>query len=57
MTIAVILNIVGFALLAIGFYRGNLVALIVGGVIMAEAMALYLFFGPATEAARNLFLP
>ncbi len=57
MTIAVVLNIIGFVLLLVGFSRGKLLALVLGGIILAESMALYVFFGPLTEAARNLFVP
>ena len=44
-------------LLAVGFSRGNLVALIVGGIMLSEAMLMFLYFGPATEAARSLLFP
>jgi len=56
-TIAIILNIIGFVLLAVGFSRGNLMALIVGGIMLSEAMLMFLYFGPATEAARSLLFP
>ena len=54
MTIPLLLAIAGLVLLATGFTRGNPVALIVGGVLLADAMALYVVFGPAADFARTL---
>jgi hypothetical protein len=44
-------------LLGTGFTRGNVVALVIGGVLLADAMALYIIFGPAAQTARALFTP
>jgi len=50
-----LLALAGLLLLGTGFSRGNFVALLLGGVLLADAMALYVIFGPATTALRTLF--
>jgi len=55
MTIVLLLALAGLLLLGTGFSRGNFVALLLGGVLLADAMALYVIFGPATTALRTLF--
>ena len=56
MSIVVLLALVGLILLGTGFSRGNAVALVVGGVLLADAMAFYVIFGPAAQAARTILL-
>jgi hypothetical protein len=55
MSIVALLVIVGLVLLGTGFARGNAIALILGGVLLADAMAMYVIFGPAAELSRTLF--
>ena len=56
MSIVVLLALAGLILLGAGFTRGNGVALVLGAVLLADAMALYVIFGPAAQAARSIFL-
>ena len=55
MSIVALLVVAGLILVGTGFARGNPIALIVGGVLMADAMALYVIFGPASQLARTIF--
>jgi len=54
-SIVVLLLLAGLILLATGFTRGNMVALVLGGVLLADAMALYVIFGPTVQAVRTIF--
>lgn len=57
MSVVALLVLAGLVLLGMGFVRGNPVALVIGGVLLADAMALYIIFGPAAQTARTLFTP
>ncbi|MFI5268543.1 MAG: hypothetical protein ACHQ7M_14315 [Chloroflexota bacterium] len=57
MSVVALLALAGLVLLGTGFARGNPIALVVGGVLLADAMALYIIFGPAAQTARALFTP
>jgi hypothetical protein len=57
MGIVALLVLAGLILLGTGFSRGNGIALIIGGVLLADAMALYVIFGPAAQVARTIFTP
>ncbi|HVA23706.1 MAG TPA: hypothetical protein VMW62_04865 [Chloroflexota bacterium] len=57
MSVVAVLILSGIVLMGIGFSRGNPIALVVGGVLLADAMALYVIFGPAAQAARTIFAP
>ena len=57
MSIVALLILSGLVLMGIGFSRGNPIALVIGGVLLADAMALYIIFGPAAQAARTILAP
>ena len=57
MGIVALLILAGLILVGTGFSRGNAIALIVGGVLLADAMAFYVIFGPAAQVARTIFTP
>lgn len=57
MGVVAVLILAGLILVGTGFSRGNAIALIVGAVLLADAMALYVIFGPAAQAARTIFTP
>lgn len=54
MSVVALFAIVGLLLVGTGLSRGNAIALIIGGVLLADSMALYVIFGPATQFARAL---
>jgi hypothetical protein len=56
-SIVVLLLLAGVILLGIGFVRSSGLAMLLGGVALADAMALYVIFGPAANAAQTLFSP
>jgi hypothetical protein len=56
MTIVALLVIVGVILLGIGLVRGNMASLVLGGVLLADALALYVIFGPAAQAVHTIFV-
>ena len=55
MSIVVLLILVGLLLTGTGLARGNGLALVIGGVLMADAMVFYVIFGPAAQASRAIF--
>lgn len=55
MAVVALLVVAALVLLGTGITRGNGIALILGMVLMADAMALYLIYGPAASIARTLF--
>jgi len=57
LSITLLLVLAGIVLLGIGASRGNVIALVIGGLLLADAMALYVIFGPAADLARTLFRP
>jgi hypothetical protein len=56
-TIAILLAAVGLILSIIGFSRGNMAAVVIGSVLMADALLFYVELGPAAAASRLLFHP
>jgi hypothetical protein len=56
-SIVALLVVAGLILVGTGFTRGNAAALVLGAVLLADAMALYVIFGPAADAARTIFTP
>ena len=57
MGVVALLILAGLILVGTGFSRGNAIALIVGGVLLADAMAFYVIFGPAAQVAKTIFTP
>jgi len=55
MAVVILLSMVGLGLLGTGISRGSGVALVLGMVLMADAMALYLIYGPAVTFVHTLF--
>jgi hypothetical protein len=55
MSIVALLVIVGIILLGVGLVRSNMAWLVLSGILLADALALYVIFGPAAQAARTLF--
>lgn len=57
MSVVALLVLAGLVLVGTGFARGNPIALVIGCVLLVDAMALYIIFGPAAQTARALFTP
>ena len=55
MSIVPLLLIAGLVLLGVGLARGNGAFLVLAGVLLADALALYVIFGPAAQAVRTIF--
>ena len=55
MSIVALLVIVGVILLAVGLVRSNMASLVLAGVLLADALALYVIFGPGAEAVHTIF--
>lgn len=55
MTVVLLFALAGLLLLGGGFSRGNSLAAVAGAFLLADAMVLYIIFGPAAAFARTLF--
>lgn len=55
MSIVALLLLVGIILLGVGLVRGNGAWLVLAGVLLADALALYVIFGPAAQTLRTIF--
>jgi hypothetical protein len=54
-TVAILFALAGLVLTITGFSRGSTAALVIGCVLMANALLFYLMLGPVAAASRLLF--
>ena len=54
MILVALLVLTAVAVLGYGFVRSNTVALVVGAVLLADAMLFYIVFGPAAAFVRSI---
>lgn len=55
MSVVPLLVIVGIILLGLGLVKSNMAWLVLAGVLLADALALYVIFGPAAQAVHTIF--
>ena len=55
MTLPILLGLVGLVLAIVGYSRGNMAAVVVGSLLMADALLFYSVLGPVAELSKRLF--
>jgi hypothetical protein len=54
-TLPILLGLVGLMLALIGYSRGNIAAVVIGSLLMADALLFYSLMGPVSALTKQLF--